>query len=95
MSHLSKEKQELNLLIFPLFRTDAAGAMVDGGTTVRIENTISLEAENKVRVPTFHAKDALRNHNTYNYFFSGKDDSLIITGPTGTNVADICITLVR
>lgn len=69
--------------------------MVDGGTTVRIVSTISLEAENKGLSPTFHAKDALRNHNAYNYFNSRKDDSLIITGPTGTNVADICITLVR
>ena len=64
--------------------TDAAGAMIDGGTVRRIEkSTQSL------------AKDALRNHDAYNYFNEAYDDSLIITGPTGTNVADVCITLVR
>jgi glycerate-2-kinase len=58
--------------------------MVDGGTTVRID-----------RMSSSCAKDALRFHDAYNYFKQGDDDSLIITGPTGTNVADICITLVH
>ncbi|KAL3792475.1 hypothetical protein HJC23_008397 [Cyclotella cryptica] len=75
--------------------TDAAGAMVDGGTTIRIEDSISCDTTNNVPTPTLRAKDALRNHDAYNYFNSGKDDSLIITGATGTNVADICITLVH
>ena len=63
---------------------DAAGAMVDGSTIKGIEDTTSSLA-----------KDALRNHDAYNFFSSGNDGSLIITGPSGTNVADICITLVR
>ena len=63
---------------------DAAGAMVDGSTVKRIEDASSSLA-----------KDALRNHDAYNFFSSGNDDSLIMTGPTQTNVADICITLVR
>jgi glycerate-2-kinase len=57
--------------------------MVDGGTISRIE-----------AASITRAKDALRNHQSY-AFFSADDDSLIITGPTGTNVADVCITLVR
>ena len=63
---------------------DAAGAMVDGNTVNRIEETSK-----------YLAKEALRKHDAYTFFDSGKDDSLIRTGPTGTNVADVCITLVR
>jgi glycerate-2-kinase len=76
-----------------MWRADAAGAIVDGGTTNRIETYISLNPES--RHSALRAKDALRDHDAYNFFNSGNDDSLIKTGPTGTNVADVCITLVR
>ena len=57
--------------------------MVDGGTINRIENNSSSLA-----------KDALRNHDAYNFFKHDNDKSLIMKGPTGTNVADVCVTLV-
>lgn len=66
-----------------VFSIDAAGAIVDGGTVNRIENNSSSLA-----------KDALRSHDAYNFFKQDNDESLIITGPTGTNVADVCVTLV-
>lgn len=66
--------------------TDAAGAVVDATTT---RNTRS------------QALEALANHNAYPYLDSlectSSDDippPLIKTGPTGTNVADICVTLI-
>jgi glycerate 2-kinase len=59
--------------------TDAAGAIVYGGLVN--EDTI------------VDATEALKNHDAY-VFFEGTQ-SLILTGPTGTNVADICITLVK
>jgi glycerate 2-kinase len=70
--------------------TDAAGAVVDA-TTVRHD----VEG----------ARDALVGHNAYPFLeglgqlqnaYSGSDrpPPLIKTGPTGTNVADICITLI-
>lgn len=67
--------------------TDAAGAVVDASTLQH-----DLEG----------AREALRTHNAYPYFdgmsrqkekYQGQVP-LIKTGPTGTNVADICITLV-
>lgn len=69
---------------------DAAGAVVDA-TTVRATRSQALEA--------------LAKHNAYPYLDSlevtseeGHDDPpppLIKTGPTGTNVADICVTLIK
>jgi glycerate-2-kinase len=56
--------------------------MIDGCTVNRIEAGSSARA-----------KEALRNHDAYN-FFNADGESLITTGPTGTNVADVCITLV-
>ncbi|KAL7535038.1 hypothetical protein ACHAXR_006224 [Thalassiosira sp. AJA248-18] len=62
--------------------TDAAGAIVFGG--VVNDETIN------------DAKEALKTHDAYTFFHEAKGPkSLVMTGPTGTNVADICITLVR
>ncbi len=67
--------------------TDAAGATVDGGTIDRIEY------ENGV---TILGKDALEQHDAYNFFNSAsKTNALIKTGPTGTNVADVYFTLIQ
>lgn len=68
--------------------TDAAGAVVDA-TTTRKTRSLALKA--------------LLNHDAYPYLDSLKhlrevDDippPLIKTGPTGTNVADICVTLIK
>ncbi|CAB9527589.1 Glycerate kinase [Seminavis robusta] len=63
--------------------TDAAGAVVDGGTLERLEGS---------------AEDALRHHDAYNFLDQVESDShkpLIKTGPTGTNVADVCVVLIR
>lgn len=62
--------------------TDAAGAIVYGGL---------------VNEETIHdAKEALKNHSSYTFLDSAKDtQSLVMTGPTGTNVADVCITLIK
>lgn len=67
--------------------TDAAGAVVDASTLRQ-----NLEG----------AREALRTHNAYTFFNQlGREKEnhqgqlpLIKTGPTGTNVADICVTLV-
>jgi glycerate-2-kinase len=68
--------------------TDAAGAIVDGGTISRIE-----EENNK----TFTGDDALRNHDAYTFFNSATEskNALVKTGATGTNVADVCVVLVQ
>mmetsp|Transcript_1179 Transcript_1179/g.2934 ORF Transcript_1179/g.2934 Transcript_1179/m.2934 type:complete len:650 (+) Transcript_1179:180-2129(+) len=60
--------------------TDAAGAVVYGGLVN--EETMA------------DAKEALRNHDAYT-FLDSVEGALVRTGPTGTNVADICITLVK
>ena len=69
--------------------TDAAGAVVDATTTRNTQK---------------RALEALVTHNAYPYLDSLEDSSrdsddssppLIKTGPTGTNVADICITLIK
>jgi glycerate 2-kinase len=65
--------------------TDAAGAVVDGATIRRLSGS---------------AEQALRQHNAYPYLKQaamGEDlhCPLIMTGPTGTNVADVCVTLVK
>lgn len=61
--------------------TDAAGAVVDGETMTR------------ARSLGISPKEFLQGNNSYD-FFSALDD-LIVTGPTGTNVADIVLVLVR
>jgi len=59
--------------------TDAAGAIVDGKT---IENA---------RASGIDPETYLENNDSYNFF--KKIDSLLITGPTGTNVMDLQIVL--
>ena len=69
--------------------TDAAGAVVDGGTIYRIEEASKGEM-------CLTGKEALSAHDAYTFLDmdpSGK--SLIRTGPTGTNVADVCVVLVK
>jgi hydroxypyruvate reductase/glycerate 2-kinase len=61
--------------------TDAAGAVADGETWAKV-TTAGLS------VP-----DHLARHNAYPFFDSV--DGLIRTGPTGTNVADVRVILVR
>jgi len=71
--------------------TDAAGAIVDGASVERIERTL----------PGRYAHDAMKNHDAYNFFHDVNADGsccsshLIQTGPTGTNVADVMITLIK
>jgi len=59
--------------------TDAAGAIVDSKTV----DDVSLNS----------ALKALSDHDSYN--FLKERGCLVKTGPTGTNVADVCITLIR
>lgn len=59
--------------------TDAAGAMVDGQTIVKAKS-LGLDPE-----------EYLNNNDSYHFF--KKVGGLFITGPTGTNVMDIQITL--
>ncbi len=61
--------------------TDAAGAVVDGGTVARAQR---LQVD---------LAGALKGHNTYPAL--KKLDQLIVTGPTGTNVNDLYLLLVR
>ena len=60
--------------------TDAAGAVADGSTGVRAE-------ENGLSPRAF-----LENNDSYSFFRAIGD--LVVTGPTGTNVADVAIGLV-
>lgn len=60
--------------------TDAAGAVVDGGTVERR------------RKAGYRAEDYLHRNDSYNYFKGTKE--LLVTGPTGTNVMDVQIVLV-
>lgn len=60
--------------------TDAAGAVVDGSTVDRIDGD---------------ALEALQRHDAYNFFKDVDDGPLVIMGPTGTNVADVCVVLVK
>ena len=57
--------------------TNAAGAIVDGTTVKKLESS------------GIHVENVLENHDS-NTAFNAIHDA-IITGPTGTNVADICI----
>jgi glycerate 2-kinase len=59
--------------------TDAAGAIVDGQTVM------------KARLMGINPERYLQDNDSYNFFKS--IDELFITGPTGTNVMDIQITL--
>jgi glycerate 2-kinase len=61
--------------------TDAAGAIVDGMTRAR------AEAHGLV------AEDYLQENDSYHYFEAL--DDLVKTGPTGTNVRDVAVLLVR
>ncbi len=61
--------------------TDAAGAVVDGDTVARAQRL------------QINLVGALKRHNTYPAL--KKLDQLIVTGPTGTNVNDLYLLLVR
>jgi glycerate 2-kinase len=61
--------------------TDAAGAFADGGTVKRGKD-LSLDA-----------RAFLDKNDSYSFF--AKLDDLLITGPTGTNVMDLRIMLIR
>jgi len=61
--------------------TDAAGAIADGETVVR------------ARAEGLDANDYLRRNDSYPFFQAIGD--LVMTGPTRTNVMDVCIMLVR
>jgi len=61
--------------------TDAAGGWVDGTTTARLR-------EQGVQI-----YDVLKDNDAYNAL--KKVDGLIITGPTGTNVNDVSVLLIR
>jgi len=60
--------------------TDAAGAVVDGGTARRI------------RGRGIAPEDSLAQNDAYRALTLAED--LIVTGPTGTNVADLCFVMV-
>jgi hydroxypyruvate reductase len=60
--------------------TDAAGGMVDGDTIARL------------RAEGIDPERALANNNAYSALQGSGD--LIVTGPTGTNVADLCFVMV-
>ncbi|MCK5505161.1 MAG: DUF4147 domain-containing protein, partial [Thermodesulfovibrionia bacterium] len=60
--------------------TDAAGAIVDGRAITKAKS-LGLDPQNY-----------LDNNDSYNFF--KQTDSLIITGPTGTNVMDIQIAVI-
>ena len=79
--------------------TDAAGVVVDGGTISRVEQRQEQRGE-----MTLKGSHALRCHDAYTFFSYEIDKdkdlkcecpSLIKTGPTGTNVADVAVILVR
>ena len=61
--------------------TDAAGAIVDGETILKAKK-LGLDP-----------KEYLDNNDSYNFF--NKINSLLITGPTGTNVMDVQIIVVE
>jgi glycerate 2-kinase len=61
--------------------TDAAGAIVDGFSAA------------KGRAVGIDPRKCLQNNDSYSYF--KKTEDLLITGPTGTNVMDLQIALLR
>ena len=90
--------------------TDAAGAVVDGTTISRIESFNNGKVKGSDALKRHDAYTFLDSspHNDNNSEQNEGDDKetidtsnsplsfpLIKTGPTGTNVADVCITLVR
>jgi len=62
-------------------QTDAAGAIVNGETVIKAKR-LGMDPQ-----------EYLSNNDSYNFF--KKTNSLLITGPTGTNVMDIQIILVE
>ena len=63
--------------------TDAAGAIVDGASVARLKG---------------NAEDALLRHDAYTYLNQSEQDGhspLVKTGATGTNVADVCVVLLK
>ena len=67
--------------------TDAAGAIVDGGTIDRVELSNNY---------TFKGEDALRKHDAYTFFDTLTENAALVkTGATGTNVADVCVILIK
>ena len=76
--------------------TDAAGAIVDGGTINQIEKIQKNNFNDSIQLSGL---DALKSHDAYTFFDSGVGDdsvqALVKTGPTGTNVADVCVVLVK
>ena len=66
---------------------EAEGAVVDGGTIDRVEIDNGH---------LYDGEEALRNHDAYTFFDGSKQDNpLVKIGATGTNVADVCVTLVK
>jgi glycerate 2-kinase len=61
--------------------TDAAGAVVDG------------RAWDRARQQGVNPEEHLANNNAYNFFKEA--DGLVITGPTGTNVMDVHLLLIK
>ena len=61
--------------------TDAAGAIVDGETI------------KKAKAAGLNPEEYLKNNDSYNFF--KKIDGLFVTGPTGTNVMDIQIMVIK
>ena len=61
--------------------TDAAGGIVDG-------TTASILREKGISIP-----EILRNNDAYNALKQA--DALLMTGPTGTNVNDVSVVLVK
>jgi hydroxypyruvate reductase len=61
--------------------TDAAGAIVDGQTADRANRS------------GINVHEALRQNDSHRALDASGD--LVITGPTGTNVADLCLVLVK
>ncbi len=60
--------------------TDAAGGLVDGETKARLKGL-------QISIP-----EVLKNNDAYNALKAA--DSLLITGPTGTNVNDFALALI-
>jgi glycerate-2-kinase len=83
------DKKSLNMAVFLSGGTDgtdgptdAAGAIVDG--------LMLQEAQSK----GLSAQEFMQNSDSYN-FFQKLGRGLIVTGPTGTNVMDVALILVR
>lgn len=77
--------------------TDAAGAVVDGGIIDRIEFYANEHEHEHEHKHLQSGEDALRDHDSYTFLDRSKDEysGLIKTGATGTNVADVCVTLIK